>query len=219
MEILEILEQFKAKANPEIAAQQKAYMKDLFTFYGVKSPERKEIQKYFFAKENLPSKEKAAKITLELWNKPERELQYFAQEFYLKYKKLFSVEDIFIFEKLIITKSWWDTVDFVASNLIGDYFLKFPSKKEEFIHKWLQSENLWLKRTALIFQLKYKSKTDKQLLKTAIIKCNGTKEFFLNKAIGWALRNYSKTNPDWVRNFIQNHSLSNLSVKEGSKYL
>ncbi|WP_196890261.1 DNA alkylation repair protein [Aureivirga sp. CE67] len=219
MEISPILEKFKSVSNEEIALQQKAYMKNLFSFFGVKSPQRKEIQKFYFKKENLPSKEEAKKLVSELWKQPERECQYFAQEYYLKFKKDFSEDDILFFEELVLTKSWWDTVDFIAANLVGSYFLKFPEKRKEITSKWLASENIWLKRTAILFQLKYREKTDTELLENAIHLSNGTKEFFLNKAIGWALRNYSKTNPIWVKEFIEKTELSNLSVKEGSKYL
>jgi 3-methyladenine DNA glycosylase AlkD len=123
-------------------------------------------------------------------------------------------------EKLITTKSWWDAVD-VIDAYVGDLCLRYPELKETVISKWMVSQNIWLKRVSIDFQLRFKDKTDTNILSRAILTNTGTREFFVNKAIGWSLREYSKINPDWVRLFIDTHRdrLSALSIKEGSKYL
>jgi 3-methyladenine DNA glycosylase AlkD len=120
---------------------------------------------------------------------------------------------------MITNKSWWDTVDFIATKLVGTYLVLYPCERKNYVNKWINSGNIWLQRTAILFQLKYKEQTDFELLTYIIRQLNHTDEFFINKAIGWALREYSKTNPVKVKEFIDSVQLSNLSIKEGSKYL
>lgn len=206
---------FENQRKESIAQQQKAYLKGQFEFYGLKTPLRREIQKPFLQREYLPSKAEALKITMELWQKPEREFHYFGQELMMKYKNKLEVDDLKFIEYMITHNSWWDTVDMIASHLVGAYFKKFPEKKHELMLKWSTSDNMWIRRTSIIFQLKYKDLTDAKLLSTVIENNLGSKEFFINKAIGWALRTYSATNPDWVEDFVNNHpALANLSRKE-----
>ncbi|MCX2678736.1 DNA alkylation repair protein [Galbibacter sp. EGI 63066] len=211
--------EFKNNANPNIASEQKSYMKNQFEFYGIKAPERRKIQKPFFANEYLPPKENSAKIIKLLWDKPQREYQYFAQEFAFKYLKELENKDIELFEFLVLHKSWWDTVDFIAVNLIGYYFKKFPEQRTTYVRKWIESENIWLQRSALLFQLKYKEKLDTEILKFTIESLLGSKEFFINKAIGWILREYGKTNPQWVQEYVNELPLANLSKREALKIL
>jgi len=122
-------------------------------------------------------------------------------------------------EQLIVQKSWWDTVDGLASWIIGTYFQLYPQTVVGVTEKWMNSGNMWLQRTSLIFQLKYKKNTDTQLLSNYILRLADRKEFFIRKAIGWVLREYSKTNKQWVKNFIQTNKLSALSYREASKYV
>ena len=107
----------------------------------------------------------------------------------------------------------------IAKKLVGEYFLLFPDKRDFFIQKWLQSQNIWLQRSTLLFQLGYKKSTDSHLLFDLIIRLKEIDAFFIQKAIGWSLREYSKSNPDQVMQFIKKHDLSALSRKEGMKYL
>jgi 3-methyladenine DNA glycosylase AlkD len=137
----------------------------------------------------------------------------------LKYLKSQTKNDLKLYEYIITHKSWWDTVDFIASNLIGSYFKHFPHEKQTFIDKWLASENIWLQRTALLFQLKYKNQIDESLLKYIITNLLGSDEFFINKAIGWILREYSKTNPTWVTGFVTETDLHPLNKREALKWL
>ncbi len=214
-----IKNEFRKHANPEIASGQKAYMKNRFEFFGVQAPVRKEIQKRFLSKEMLPPKDEVAGIVRELWDMPERELQYFAMELFWKFRRQLEEQDIELMEFMVAHKSWWDTVDMISGRLMGEYFLKFPDKRKPYVDKWLNSGNMWLQRSAILFQLNHKDKTDTELLAFVINAMNGTGEFFIDKAIGWALRNYSKTNPEWVKGFAKKTELSKLSRREALRLL
>ncbi len=211
--------EFQRNENPKYAVGQKAYMKNKFEFYGIKSPVRKEISKPFLQKHYLPRKNDLNSIIKVLWNKPQREFQYFAQELVFKYKNRFEVKDILLFEMMVLNKSWWDTVDFIAAKIIGNYFKLFPEQINSVINRWLKSENIWLRRSALLFQLKYKNTTDTELLSHIINTLTSSKEFFINKAIGWVLREYGKTNPVWVLEFTENTELSSLSYREALRII
>jgi len=213
----QIITSFKQHANPENAIGQKAYMRNQFEFFGISSPIRKELQRPFMRKENLPPKEALSTIVKTLWNKPQRELQYFAMELCGKYTKQFEQTDIQLFEWMITHKSWWDTVDDVAPRLIGDYFLRFPKQRDKSIKKWLVSDNIWLQRSSLLFQLRYKEKLDAEFLKYVIQSLTGSSEFFINKAVGWILRQYSKSNPRWVIDYVNQTNLHPLSRREALK--
>ncbi|GGD42559.1 DNA alkylation repair protein [Muriicola marianensis] len=217
---LETLDRLCAeKANAEIAAGQKAYMRNQFAFYGVKTPERKEIQKVIFQKELLPSKVDLPTLIRVLWEKTERENQYIGQELARKFIRKAEAEDWELYEYMITHKSWWDTVDFIASNLVGPYFMAYPGNRDGVTEKWMTSGNIWLQRTVLLFQLKYKEDTDTEFLSKTITRLLGSREFFINKAIGWILREYSKTNPSWVKEFAARTPLEPLSAKEGLRLL
>lgn len=211
--------EFNKHANPELATKQEAYMRNKFKTYGIKTDDRRVIQKPFLAKEFLPNKSELETIVKTLWNKPQREFQYFAQELSFKYIKNTEKSDIALFEFMVANKSWWDTVDFIAVKLIGNYFKAFPELRKTYIDKWIASENIWLQRSALLFQLKYKTALDPEVMAYTIKPLLGSKEFFINKAIGWILREYSRTNPDWVLEFVDRTELSNLSEKEAIRHI
>ncbi len=214
-----IQQEFHRNANNEIAIAQSQYMKNKFSFFGIKSPLRRELQKPFLVVKYLPSKSDLETIVKTLWLKPQRELHYFTQELVRKYILQFKKEDIVLFEFMILNNSWWDSVDFIAVNLVGKYFEMFPSQRDKYLKKWMNSNNIWLQRTCLLFQLKYKQQLDTALLTDLINKLLGSKEFFINKAIGWVLREYSKTNPNWVLDFVNKTDLSNLSRREAIRLL
>ncbi len=220
MEYVEVLErEFEKNKNAKIALQQKAYLRNQFEFYGITTPKRKEIQQPFFIKAFLPKKSELTEIVKILWQKPQREYHYFAQELVFKYIKQLEEKDILLLEYMVTHNSWWDTVDFIANKLMGAYFKAFPEKRKFYVQKWLQSDNLWLQRSALLFQLKYKQDVDTKLLGSIIHSLIGSKEFFINKAIGWILREYSKTNPKWVIDFVNKTALSHLSKKEAVRLI
>ena len=211
--------EFKSKSNPEIAEGQKAYMKNNFEFYGIQAPVRREIQKVFLNKKYLPPKNELHQTVKILWNEPQREFQYFAQEFVFKYSKYFEKTDLDLFKYMLTHKSWWDTVDFISTKILGSFFLNFPEERKNYIEHCLKSQNIWLQRSAILFQLNYKNNLDTELLSYVIKSLSDTDEFFINKAIGWILRQYSHTNPQWVIEFVNNNKLSKLSRKEALRLL
>lgn len=210
---------FEANSNPQIAEGQKAYMRNQFEFYGITSPKRREIQRPFLVKSFLPPKEKLHELVKTLWQKPQREYQFFAQELVFKYTKQFSISDISILEYMVTHKSWWDTVDYIAVKLIGPYFERYPEQLDTHLEKWLASDNIWLQRCCLLYQLKRKEEIDTLRLSQIIQRLLGSKEFFINKAIGWVLREYSRTNPNWVKEFVAVNDLANLSRREALRLI
>ncbi|PLX14987.1 MAG: DNA alkylation repair protein, partial [Marinilabiliales bacterium] len=153
------------------------------------------------------------------WQQNEREYQYFAMEFLSLRLKKSAANIIELYEYMIVEKSWWDTVDFISAVLVGDYFKRFPNQINTITEKWISSNNIWLQRSCLLFQLKYKSNTDVNLMESFIVQLLGSKEFFIDKAIGWILREYSKTNPHLVLDIVQKYSLSGLSHREALKWM
>jgi len=215
--IQKVIFDFRKQTNPDNALYMKAYMKNKFDFLGIKSPDRRLISKTSLSKDSLPSFEHIWPIIYTFWDLPEREFQYFGMELIAKYKKSVNKDWIENYENLIIRKSWWDTVDFVAATLVGHYFKIFPDTIKSVTGVWMQSENIWLQRTCLIFQLKYKDEMDIELLTSFIKQLCVSKEFFIAKAIGWSLREYSKRNPAWVLDFVQNNTMQSLSKREALK--
>ncbi len=210
---------FEQHANQKIAQGQAAYMQYQFDFFGIQAPDRQTLQKPFLIKKYLPAKEDAFKIAGILWQKPQREFQYFAMTLVEKYKNQYSIDDIAFFEELITRKSWWDTVDFLSQKIIGHYFKIYPNKIQESIESWINSKNIWLQRTAILFQLKYKDQTDTHLLSHIIDQLKDTNTFFINKAIGWSLREYGKTNPAWTSDFVAQTKLHPLSRREAMRLI
>ena len=214
-----VIEVFSEQHDPETAAPMAKYMKGKFDYFGIKSPLRREISKPFLVKTNLPPLDDVPIIIQELWGQPQRELQYFALELLQRYEKISPMNWIDLYERLITQKSWWDTVDGLAASQVGSHFKKFPEQISSYTQKWMKSENMWLQRTCLIFQLKYRDQTDFDLMKSFIIPLADSKEFFIRKAIGWALRQYSRTNAQAIVDFVANQSMSNLSSREALRLL
>lgn len=210
---------YQNNANEADATQMKKYMKDKFDFFGIKSPLRKEIYKEHKVKYGLIPNEQLEEIVKWCWQQPQREYQYFAMEFLGKVSKKTEESIIDLYVYMIINKSWWDTVDYLAASLVGSYLKKFPERIVSLTNQWMESENMWMQRTCLLFQLKYKSATDTELLDKFIMPLAGSKEFFIRKAIGWILREYSKTNSDFVIDYVESHTLSGLSHREALKWL
>ena len=206
------------RGDPIKSKEMSAYMKNQFPFLGIPKPVLMQLEK-----ELLKSLRKEPYIDWDFidygWQKDYREAQYFVLD-YLKIKsKKLSFDDLQCLKKLIVTKSWWDTVDAIDA-FVGQLLLTFPMFMDEMLN-WSLDENIWLRRVSINFQLAYKEKTNCQLLEKIILNNLGSKEFFINKAIGWALREYSKTSPQWVIAFLHEYAehMSNLSVREAVKYL
>jgi 3-methyladenine DNA glycosylase AlkD len=213
-----IIDVFYDNKDLEQSRSMAAYMKNKFEFLGLSRPVRNVFQ------EELIKRAKKVKLidwdfVFECWDLPEREFQYLAVDYLVALEKQLQAGDIERLERLITAKPWWDTVDIIAQKLVGGLCRRHPELIDNHMLKWAGSDNIWLARTAILFQTKYKDITDAHLLGRIILMNNDSKEFFINKAIGWALREYSKTDREWVREFIENNTLAPLSVKEGSKYL
>ena len=217
---LELVDLFEQNKNDERALKMKKYMKDRYSFFGIPSPLRKELMKNSDLWRMKWTNIQLKQVKELLWADPRREMQYVAIDIAIKRKKVLTVDDLKWIESLIVNKSWWDTVDALASHFVGyilelDEILRAKTNK-----RWINSDNMWLIRTAIIFQLKYKQKVDKELLFNNILKHKDSKEFFINKASGWALRELAKTEADTVRQFVGAHpELSNLTKREAMKHL
>lgn len=202
----------------EQAMKMSAYMRDQFSFLGTPSPKRKAIYKDFF-KEAKKEPLVDWSFVHDCWKQEYREYQYVATDYLLLKKKCLTVSDVAKIKELVISKSWWDTVDGL-DGVVGEIALSYPEVNEMML-AWSTDENFWVRRMAIDHQLSRKAKTNTDLLE-AIIKNNlGQTEFFINKAIGRSLRDYSKTNPQWVTDFIERYreKLAPLSIREASKYL
>ncbi len=214
-----LISKFEEHANAEQARAMEAYMKDLFSFYGIKAPVRKTILKETINnfKSEL-SRDTIIEIVNTLYHDLHRELHYCAIELTDRFlKKNYEVDDIYFIEKLITTNSWWDTVDFIAKHILGTYLLQFPDQTTIVVTKFSSSKDMWLNRSAILFQLGYKEKTDTQLLFKLCDQHKSSEEFFIQKAIGWALREYSKVDSAAITSFVKKVSLKSLSEKEALK--
>jgi 3-methyladenine DNA glycosylase AlkD len=214
-----LIKELEANRNAADAEAMRAYMRNQFQFYGIKAPKRKAICKAFQKQHGLPPVENVNEIVLDLWRRPERECQYSAMWLLERMRKKLPAETIDLIETLILTKSWWDTVDFLSSHDTAFFFEKFPQTKASHLPAWRKSENFWLRRAALLFQLRAKGATDKELLFDIVRENTGSDEFFINKAIGWALRTYSQVDAPAVIEFVQSTPLHPLSEREALKWL
>ncbi len=205
--------------NKDNAQQMKAYMRNQFEFYGIKSTSRREALKPFFTKTGLPDLNDLSEIVDQLWQLPQREYQLIAIDLLIKFKTRLPASILPLLEHWIITKSWWDTVDFLATHITGALYRTHPNECKKYIARWRKSENIWLRRTAILFQLKYKTETDSELLFSIIQENQHDREFFIQKAIGWSLREYSKSNANAVIHFIDDNSIDGLAKREGLKWL
>lgn len=211
---------FIENSNTVNAVPMKAYMKGLFIFHGIKTDQRRKLFKEICDKHKAEVSANARKISLELYRKTEREYHYCSIEILIKeLKKKFIKDDIKLIEKLTVTHSWWDSVDVIAKYLLGEYLKQYPEEIPKVIERFSNSDMMWLNRSAILFQLDYKKDTDANLLFAECLKHRESKEFFIQKAIGWALREYGKTNPEAVRRFVSTASLKALSTREALKNL
>jgi len=214
----EIVEQFKHNQNPTLAAPMAKYMQSRFAFLGLPRPERNRLQGAFI-KQAKREQTINWDFVWDCWDLPEREYQYLAVDYLITLAEYLQPQDMTKMERLLTAKSWWDTVDTITVKLVGQMCRLYPQLIDDYIYKWAAGEDIWLIRSTILFQLKYKQATDPILLEALILQQNNSREFFITKSIGWALREYSKTAPQWVQAFIATHPLQPLSIREGSKYL
>ena len=214
----EIKERFEAHQDPENAVKMAKYMKNLFRFYGIAAPERKNLYKDILKEEK---KNKTVDWTFldQCYEDDHREFQYVTLDYLTAMQKFLTYDDIPRIWKYIKEKQWWDTIDFF-DRIIGEIGLG-DSRVDALMLAWSVDEDFWVRRIAIDHQLLRKERTNTELLEQILVNNLGSNEFFINKAIGWSLRDYSKTDPEWVRTFISKYRdrMDKLSIREGSKYI
>lgn len=213
----ELVNAFESHADAELAKGMSQYMKNHFTFLGIQKPMRLKLQKPFIDEMKQGSSDEVIECVQLLWGMNEREYQYTAIELLVANKKKWNKEFSQLFIWMITEKSWWDTVDTIATKLIGGYFQKYHSAYQAMFIDWSLDDNIWLNRVALIHQLTYKNNTDKDLLLQIISNVIHKQNFFIRKGIGWALRQYSYIEPHFVMQQVEMLPLSNLSKREALK--
>ena len=218
MDFNKLYEETIRHKNEEQARQMSKYMLNKFEYIGIKTPERRKIFKNFF-KEYKNEEKIDWEFVNKCWENKNREFQYIAADYLKNMKDKLTRDDIPKLKQLILKKSWWDTIDNLDMT-IGALALK-DSNVNKILLEWSLDENIWLRRIAIDHQLLRKEKTNTELLEKVLENNLEQAEFFINKSIGWALRDYSKTNPEWVKNFIEKNKekMAKLSIREASKYL
>ncbi len=206
-------------ADPSRAEAMAKYMRNLFPFYGANRPVLDDIFRRLKKLPSFPDANQVPEVVLALFEQPERECQYLALEILKKHKNKLEPSHLPLIEQLITHRSWWDTVDMLAGHIAGHILLRHPDHLDTTLWHWNQSANMWLVRSSIIAQLKFKKETREKLLFDLISPHTGNKEFFIAKAIGWALREYAKTNPDSVTRFIAHTEMQPLSRREALKNL
>lgn len=215
--IVQLKKALEPHSEAERAQSQQAYLKGKFSFLGVSKPIQQKVCKQVFQSIPFQSLEETV---LELWGCKEREFHYAALDFALLHRDQWERRHLELFEKLVRTHSWWDTVDTIAVHLMGPLLAQHPDLIAV-TDRWIADPNFWIRRTALLFQLRWKEKTDEKRLFAFCLKLAGEKEFFIRKAIGWALREYGKTAPHAIKKFLEEKGsfLSPLSYREASRLI
>lgn len=205
----------KEHSNLENKAPMETYMKHKFKFLGIKSPERKKLLRQFISENKGEICYECRDMVQKLYDLPEREFHYCAMEITDKFlRNKYDIKDIDLIKRMICDHSHWDSVDFIAKHILGNYLLCYPNKTKEIISEFSSSNNIWLNRSAILFQLGYKEKTNRNLLFSLCRTHANSKKFFIKKAIGWSLREYAKVDPQSVFKFVKSNRFSTLSQKE-----
>lgn len=202
----------------EYADWSKKYLRNQFDFLGIRTPIRRKLTNEYIKVNGLPPKDHLKDIIFCLWELPEREYQQAALDILVKAKKVLTSDDMQWISSLIVKKSWWETVDVLSPHIIGYLFLTNEELVPLYVDQWIEDDNIWLQRAAILYQLKYKEKTNEDRLFQYILRRASSDEFFVQKAIGWALREYAKTNPERVKQFVLQHKLKPLSKREALKH-
>lgn len=220
-QIAAILSTLEINRNPVQAEKMSAYMRNKFPFYGIPKPILDKLFGEWWVKSRKAlSHFEKWNVIERLWQEEYRESHYWAVQIMLKMKvNDFILSDIDKIKFVLVNQSWWDSVDLIASNTLTKYSIQFPDETNKWVEDWTKSKNVWLQRSTLIFQLKLKSNTNLGLLSKQISKLKNDPEFFIQKAIGWSLREVSKFNKEWVQIEIEKQNLMGLAKREASKYL
>ena len=209
---------YNPAGDPARAAPMRAYMRDQFAFLGIPSPVRRELSRQVVDGLPRPVEIDLRDGALACWALREREYQYFACDWLRRHAAVCSPDFLATVRTLVTTKSWWDTVDALASQVVGPIVARHPAAVST-MEEWLVAEDMWLARTAILHQLTYGADTDADRLFRYCLARADHRDFFIRKAIGWALRQYAKTDPAAVAAFVtaHEHRLSPLSVREARK--
>ena len=173
----------------------------------------------FVSEHGLPELPKLEQVVRRLWKEPQREMQHAAMELLHRRVEELDLDHLPLLETMVTSRSWWDTVDYVSYKLVGALLARHPQQERTIARRYSKHENLWLNRVSIIFQLLRKKKTDHELLKEVVRRHAGHEDFFIRKAIGWALRDYAYTDSDWVKRVVEEMPLSGLSRREALKNL
>jgi 3-methyladenine DNA glycosylase AlkD len=213
--------QLRRLADPAKAPAMAAYMKTSQPFFGVPTPIRTAMLKQMGDRFAPVDQKSYGRSVMALWNLPHREERYCAITFARRHERFVTPASLPLYERMIREGAWWDFVDETAVNLVGRVYANFRAQTRPLIEQWIDDEDMWIRRTALLSHLKHKKETDAAQLFRHCLKLSHEREFFIRKAIGWALREYSKTDPRAVRAFLTKNrgKLSNLSYAEGSRHL
>lgn len=206
------------KANPAKAPAMEAYLRHQFRFFGVSSPDRREVIASLKPLLKKLDAETVARFVKLCWEHPNREMQYGGMELFALFATNPGASVIDTCEWIITHKSWWDTVDYIAPNIVGRWLKVHPDEIVPVTSRWIDSGNLWLQRSCLLFQLKYKTDLDFPLLSQFILQLNHHPDFFIRKAIGWSLRSYARQNSEAVKQFVDATPLHPLSRREALKH-
>ncbi|MEV0173786.1 DNA alkylation repair protein [Streptomyces sp. NPDC050803] len=209
---------YGAAADPERGAAMRAYMKDVAPFLGLTTPVRRELSRTVLEGTPRPDEADCTAIALRCWRLPEREYQYFAVDYLRRHARVCTSGFLPVTRHLVSTVPWWDTVDLLAAHVVGT-LVAADAKLTADMDDWIGDDNLWVARTALLHQLRYKERTDAERLFAYCVRQSGHPDFFIRKAIGWALREYAKTDPEAVRSFLAREKgrFAPLSVREALK--
>ncbi|MFH0517802.1 DNA alkylation repair protein [Streptomyces sp. M41] len=209
---------YTAAADPARAAVAQAYMKDVAPFLGIPTPERRALSRSVLQGTPRPDEADCTAIALCCWRLPEREYHYFAVDYLRRHVGRCSSGLLPVARHLITTVSWWDTVDALAAHVVGSLVTADPKLTAD-MDAWIADDDLWVARTALLHQLRYKERTDTERLFAYCLRQSAHSDFFIRKAIGWCLREYAKTDPDAVRDFLarERGRFAPLSVREALK--
>lgn len=216
-----LAEAYKANANEKQAADMSAYMRDQFPFFGIRAEQRRALDRDIIARgPGRPEHHYLIKVVKDCWGRNEREFQLFAVDYmrrhYRRLDRSFMDE---LARELVVSKAWWDTVDAMAGGVIGPFVRHH--NLHEVMDAWVRADNVWVVRTALLYQLAAKEQTDVERLFSFCLQRSNDTDFFIRKAIGWSLRQYAKTDPQTVKRFVETNTetFSPLSVREALKHL
>ncbi|MFD0312290.1 DNA alkylation repair protein [Streptomyces sp. NPDC127119] len=206
---------YPAAADPERAVTARAYMKDIAPFLGLTTPDRRALSRTVLRGTPVPDEADCTAVALRCWRLPEREYQYFAVDYLRRHVRRLSSGFLPVARHLVSTVPWWDTVDLLAAHVVGGLVAADPKLRAD-MDEWIEDDDLWVARTALLHQLRHKDATDGERLFAYCVRRSGHPDFFIRKAIGWSLREYARTDPDAVRDFVarERDRLSPLSVRE-----